>query len=137
MINGDISNETPPRIIVMMDVVAEVTFEESRKGLRKIVTPKVKWKKENLSHLWSISYKFGLAIELAGIAEEGWTEDLLSSMMDKLDNRGGNPFNYSWVYDDLQELIDELPYKSNFKGIIANPGTVARFGSWGIEIQNI
>lgn len=136
MINGDISNETPPRVIVMMDVVAEVTIEESRKGLRKVSTPKVKWNKEALSHLWALSYKFGLALELAGIAEYGWTEELLEKMMDKLDNRGGNPFNYSWLYEDLQELIDELPYKANFKGVIANPGTVARFGSWGIEIQN-
>ena len=137
MINGDISNATPPRIIVMIDVVAEVTFEEIRKGLRKIRVPKAKWRKENLSHLWNVSYKFGLAIELAATEEDGWDNDTLTKLMDKLDNRGGNPFNYHYVYEDLQEIIDELPYKANFKGIIADPGTVAKFGSWGIEIQNI
>ena len=137
MINGDISNATPPRIIVMIDVVAEVTFEEIRKGLRKIQVPKAKWRKENLSHLWNVSYKFGLSIELAAIKEDGWDDGALTTMMDKLDNRGGNPFNYHYVYEDLQEIIDELPYKANFKGIIADPGTVAKFGSWGIEIQNI
>lgn len=137
MINGDISNATPPRIVVLVDVVAEVTFEEARKGLRKIKIPKVKWRKENLSHLWNVSYKFGLSIELAATEEDGWDDDTLTKMMDKLDNRGGNPFNYHYVYENLQEIIDELPYKANFKGIIADPGTVARFGSWGIEIQNI
>jgi hypothetical protein len=137
LINGDISNETPPRIVVLIDVVAEVTLEETRKGLKKVINPKVKWKKENLSHLWNISYKYGLALELAATADENWNDALLEAMMIKLDNRGGNPFNYSYLYDDLQELIDELPYKANFKGVIANPGTVARFGSWGIEIQNI
>jgi hypothetical protein len=121
----------------MVDVVAEVTFSEERKGLRKVQVPKTKWIKENLKHLWDISYKYGLSLELAATEDLGWTEGSLSKMMDKLDNRGGNPFNYSYLYDDLQELIDELPYKANFKGVIANPGTVARFGSWGIEIQNI
>jgi hypothetical protein len=121
----------------MVDVVAEVTFTEQRKGLRKIQVPKVKWIKENLKHLWDISYKFGLSLELAGIEDAGWTSSELDKLMDKLDNRGGNPFNYSYLYEDFQELIDELPYKANFKGVIANPGTVARFGSWGIEIQNI
>lgn len=137
MINGDISNATPPRIVVLIGVVAEVTFEDERKGLRKVKVPKVKWRKENLNHLWNLSYKFGLSVELAAIAEDGWTEDMLSKMMDKLDNRGGNPFNYHYLYDDLQELVDELPYKANFKGIVAEPGTVARFGSWGIELYNL
>ena len=137
MINGDISNATPPRIIVMIDGVAEVTFSEVRKGLRKVKVPKAKWRKENLSHLWNVSYKFGLSIELAATEEDGWDDDTLTSLMDKLDNRGGNPFNYHYVYEDIQEIIDELPYKANFKGIVADPGTVAKFGSWGIEIQNI
>jgi hypothetical protein len=136
LINGDISNATPPRIIVLIGVVAEVTFEEQRKGLRRIKVPKVTWRKENLSYLWNVSYKFGLSVELAALAEDGWTESMLGSMMDKLDNRGGNPFNYYYLYENTQELVDELPYKTNFKGIIAEPGTVAKFGSWGIELQN-
>lgn len=137
MINGDISNETPPRIIVMVETVADVTFTEARKGLRKTKVPKVKWRKENLSLLWNTAYKYGLSVELAATEEDGWTSDLLSEMMDKLDNRGGNPFNYYYVYEDIQELVDELPYKANFKGIIDNPGRVMRFGSWGIELQNL
>lgn len=137
MINGDISNATPPRIIVMIEVVAEVTFEEQRKGLRKIKTPKVKWRKENLSLLWNLAYKYGLSVELAATEEAGWNDDMLTKMMDKLDNRGGNPFNYSYVYEDVQEIVSELPYKANFKGIVDVPGGVARFGSWGIEIQNL
>ena len=121
----------------MIDAVADITFEEARKGLRKTVTPKVKWRKESLSHLWNMAYKYGLSVELAGTEEDGWTDTLLSNMMDKLDNRGGNPFNYYYVYEDIQEIVDELPYKANFKGIIDNPGRVARFGSWGIELQNL
>jgi len=137
LINGDISNATPPRIVVMVDVVAEVTFAEERKGLRKTKVPKAKWRKENLSHLWNLAYKFGLSVELAATEEDGWTDEMLSGMMDKLDNRGGNPFNYYYVYESIQEVVEELPYKANFKGIVDVPGRVARFGSWGIEIQNL
>lgn len=133
MINGDISNETPPRLVVTMDVVAEQVSEE--KKLFQKTKFKVKWRKENLSQLWNISYKYGLSLELAGMESEGWTEDALSDLMDKLDNRGGNPFNYYQVYEDLQELIDELPYKTNFKGVVSE--TPARFGSWGINLQNL
>jgi hypothetical protein len=121
----------------MIEVVAEVTFEEERKGLRKVKTPKVKWRKENLSLLWNLANKFGLSVELAATEAAGWTDTLLTKQMDKLDNRGGNPFNYSYVYEDVQEVISELPYKANFKGIVDVPGGVARFGSWGVEIQNL
>jgi hypothetical protein len=117
--------------------VAEVTFEETRKGLRKIVTPKVKWTKENLSYLWNVSFKYGLSVELAATEDEGWTDELLSKMMDKLDNRGGNPFNYYYVYEDLAELVGELPYKANFKGVVAPREKAAIFGSWGIELLNL
>lgn len=133
MIKGDISAETPPRLVVTMDVVAEQVSEE--KKLFKKPTRKVKWRKENLKHLWDVSYKYGLALELAGLEEEGWDDESLETLMSKLDNRGGNPFNYYQVYENLQELIDELPYKANFKGVISE--TPARFGSWGINIYNL
>ena len=121
----------------MIGAVAEVTFEETRKGLKKVRTPKVTWRKENLKVLWDRALKYGLSIELAAVGDDGWTVKMLEDIMDKLDNRGGNPFNYYYVYLDLQEVIDELPYKANLKGIVDVPGRVARFGSWGIEIQNL
>lgn len=133
MINGDISNETPPRIIVVVDVVAEITLGD--KKLFKKQDFKVKWKKEILKGLWDFSFRYGISMELAGIEEDGWTDDMLSDLMGKLDNRGGNPFNYYYVYDDVQELVDELPYKANFKGVVDLPNRILRYGSWGIDIK--
>lgn len=135
MLNGDISNETTPRIVVMLEAIADVTYEESRKGFRKKLKPSAKWKKAELKQLWMFTDRFGLSVELAATADAGWTDSDLEKLMDKLDNRGGNPFNYFYLYDDVQELVDELPYKPNFKGVIAPVGQVARFGSWGIELQ--
>lgn len=138
MLNGDISNETSPRIIVVVDVVANTYIKETRKLMR--TEPERVFSGLNnpaLSHLWNISSKFGLSVELAGFANELWTEELLDKIMDKLERRGGNPFNYSELYTDIDDFIGELPYRNNLKGVIDLRERVARYGSAGIELENL
>jgi len=138
MKGGDISNETPPRIIVLIDVVAESEIEETRKFLKSSTSRKVsKLNNLSLSQLWILANKFGLSVELAGFETEDWTQEHLDSIMDRLDRRGGNPFNYAELYANIDDFISELPYRSNLKGVIDLPGRVARYGSWGIELQNL
>lgn len=145
MIGGDISNSTPPRIIVVVDVVVEsiVVIDDDTPALKKLFSKapnpkkKVKWNNMALAHLWKVADKFGLAVELAGYEDEGWTQHDLDVLINKLDARGGNPFNYAQTYESFHELVEELPYRGNLKGIIDQPGGVARYGSWGIELQNI
>jgi hypothetical protein len=138
MMGGDISNETPPRIVVIIDVVADSQLEEAK--ILKIKRPKRTFttlKKENLSKLWMITNNYGLSTQLAGFQDEYWDESEIQRLMDKLDNRGGNPFNYSEVYQNVQDLVDELPYLPNLKGVVDIRERVARYGSWGIELQNL
>lgn len=138
MIKGDISNETSPRIIVVIDVVANSEIEDGRKLLRAVSERKVKSLNHlALSHLWNISDKFGLSVELAGFESELWTQEHLDKFMDKLDRRGGNPFNYAELYSDIDDFIGELPYRSNLKGVVDLQQRVARYGSWGIELDNL
>ena len=145
MMNGDISNATPPRIIVVVDAVVEFVtiLEDDTSALRKLFTKtpaqakKVKWNNTALSHLWRVADNFGLSVELAAFADDGWVEADLTKVMDKLDARGGNPFNYSQVYDDFHELVGELPYRGNLKGVIDAPGRAARYGSWGLELYSL
>lgn len=145
MINGDISNDTPPRIIVVVDVVVDsiTVVEDEVPALKKLFAKapnperRVKWNATALSHLWKVADSYGLSVELAGYENEGWTERDLTVLMNKLDARGGNPFNYAQVYADFHELVDELPYRANLKAVIDRPGGVARYGSWGLEFQNI
>ena len=136
MINGDISNDSPPRIIVTSEVVCDVYSEDTGRFIKK-TERKIKFKKEQLSHLWNIQFNYGLVVELAGFAEDGWTQTELDTLMEKLDNRGGNPFAYANLYDDWKELRDDLPYRPNLKGIVDTQGGVARFGSWGVELNNL
>lgn len=138
MLGGDISNETSPRIIVVVDVVANSFIQDTRK-LMRTAQERVFSSLNNpaLSHLWNISSKFGLAVELAGFENELWTEELLDKIMDKLERRGGNPFNYSELYTDIDDFISELPYRSNLKGVIDLRERVARYGSIGLELENL
>jgi hypothetical protein len=138
MKGGDISNETPPRIIVVIDVVAESEIEETRKFLRSSIGRKVtKLNNQALSQLWILANRYGLSVELAGFETENWTQEHLDAVMDRLDRRGGNPFNYSELYTDIDDFISELPYRNNLKGVIDLQSRVARYGSWGIELQNL
>lgn len=138
MINGDISNETSPRIIVVIDVVANSEIFEEKKILRTIVERKVvSLNNVALSELWTVSNKYGLSVELAGFANEMWTQGHLDSFMERLERRGGNPFNYAELYSDINEFISELPYRTNLKGVVDLRERIARYGSWGIELNNL
>lgn len=138
MLGGDISNETSPRIIVVVDVVVNSYVKDTRKLMRN-GQERVFSSLNNppLSHLWNIATKFGLSVELAAFENELWTEELLDKIMDKLERRGGNPFNYSELYTDINDFISELPYRSNLKGVIDLRERVARYGSAGIELDNL
>jgi hypothetical protein len=138
LINGDISNETSPRIIVVIDVVANSEIFEEKKILRTIVERKVvSLNNVALSELWTVSNKYGLSVELAGFADELWTQEHLDSFMERLERRGGNPFNYAELYSDINEFISELPYRTNLKGVVDLRERIARYGSWGIELNNL
>ena len=138
MKGGDISNETPPRIIVVIDVVAESEIEETRKFLKSSVGRKVtKLNNQAGSQLWILANRYGLSVELAGFENDSWTQEHLDAVMDKLDRRGGNPFNYAELYIDIDDFISELPYRNNLKGVVDLRERVARYGSWGIELENL
>jgi hypothetical protein len=139
MINGDISNETPPRIIVTIDVVVQSDVKETKPLFGKPTTTKtiVGLNNAQLSKLWNASFNYGLAIELAAFSADGWAEADVNKLMTRLDNRGGNPFNYAELYDSFQDLVGELPYRPNLKAVIDLPNQVARYGSWGLELNNL
>ena len=138
MQNGDISNETSPRIIVSVDVVAVSEIVTTKKLFGTTTERKVlRLNNPALSHLWNRASKYGLSVELAGFESDLWTQEHLDAVMDKLERRGGNPFNYAEVYVDIEDFISDLPYRNNLKGVIDLQERVARYGSWGIEIDNL
>jgi hypothetical protein len=90
-----------------------------------------------ISHLWNLATKFGLSVELAGFEDAYWTQQMMDDFMERMERRGSNPFNYSELYATITDLIDELPYRPNLRGVVDVPGRVARYGSYGVELQNL
>lgn len=139
MMNGDISNETPPRIIVVIDVAVESDINEERRLLlgNKLTRRVLGLNNPVLSMLWNKSYQYGLAIELAAFEDDLWTQDHIDKLMDRLDNRGGNPFNYAELYPSISDFVGELPYRANLKGVIDIPERLLRYGSWGLDLNGL
>lgn len=138
MKGGDISNLSSPQLVVFAEVVCELVDEKSTKLLSRKITKRLGV--INALHanaLWNLGNNYGVSIELAGYGSEGWTEDLLEALMERLDRRVVNPFNYTGLYEDPAEFLSMLPYRANLRGVVDVPTRVARYGSAGVEIQNL
>lgn len=138
MKNGDISNVSSPQVICLTDVVVEL-IEEGAKGFlsRKTSFKVGNVELQNTNKLWLLSNNYGISLELAGFASEGWSEELLDKAFEKLERRVVNPFNYWQLYEDVEELVGTLPYRANLRGVVDVPGRVARYGSAGVELNNL
>ena len=138
MKNGDISNVSSPQVICLTDVVVELTEEGTKGFLSRKTSFKVgNIELQNTNRLWLLSNNYGISLELAGFASEGWSEELLDKAFEKLERRVVNPFNYWQLYEDVEELVGTLPYRANLRGVVDVPGRVARYGSAGVELNNL
>jgi hypothetical protein len=138
MIKGDISNIPSPRLIVTADVIANTEIETERKFLRNNVTRRlVGLNNLVLSELWRKSMAFGLTIELIAFADEGWTQEMLDKIVDRLERRGSSPINFFEIYDNVQELVDDLPYRYNLQGIVDIPERALRYGSYAVSLNSL
>jgi hypothetical protein len=138
MKNGDISNVSSPQVVCVTDLVIGLAEVETKTFLSKKISFKIgKIDAQNANKLWIMSNKYEISLELAGFASEGWTEELLDKAFDTLERRVVNPFNYWQLYEDVDELVAGLPYRPNLKAVLDIPNRVARYGSAGVQIDNI
>lgn len=123
----------------MIDGVATITKQTTRKGFfgKENNTFDVEFDLAKLSQLWNASNKFGLGVELVAYGEDGWSQTDLDALLDKLDRRGLNPFNYAEVYETIYEFLSFLPYRPNLQGVIDRPDRILRYGSYGINIDTL
>ena len=138
MKGGDISNVSSPQVIATTTLVVSLKEVEERKILSRKVTHVI----DDIdmlaaNKLWTLANNYGISLELAGFADQGWTEELLDKAFEKLERRVVNPFNYWELYDSVDELVGTLPYRANLRAVIDAPGQVARYGSAGVELDNL
>ena len=132
MRGGDISNESPPRLYVVLDVVGEDNSHEDRKLLRKTFTLDVKWNLRALNHLWNTRDRLGLITTLLVYGDRNG-----QLYIDDLESRGINPFNYVETYESVDTFLGDAPYFFNVVGVVDLPSRVGRYGSLGIELDRL
>lgn len=132
MIRGDLSNEVPPRVLVTLDAV---TIPEVQVTKVLGIIPKVhntfRWDVQFLAYLWHWTGRNGANLELAVIGDEYDPAEV----EDSLDAYGTNPFRWVTAYESVQQIVDQLPYRMDLIGVVDTPERMARYGTWGIELE--
>jgi hypothetical protein len=131
MKGGDISNEIPLRVAVAVDCILD-----RRPVIKKVLgipvfSEESTYSRQSLALFWRFAEKFGYRLELVGF---GYTQKEMDEVLEDLDNLGTNPFNYALAYPVVADLIAELPYRPELKGVVDIPSRALRYGSKFIDV---
>ena len=134
MRGGDISNEVPQRVVVTLDCILD-----RRPTVKKVLGIPVfneesTYNRQSLSLFWRFAEKHGYSLELVGF---GYTKKEMKGVLEDLDNLGTNPFNYANAYPVVADLIAELPYRPELKGVVDIPSRGLRYGSKYLEMGRL
>lgn len=135
MRNGDISNELPKRILVTTDVILDMyVMTKTKFKFFKIPTVTKKLKREIASYLYLVTTRREITLELISFDLD---EEQLYDVMEWLDVIGTNPFRYHSVYDSIDELVKQLPYRPEIIGVLDKPQNLLRYGHWGMDLGSL
>lgn len=134
MKNGDISNEVPLRVVVILDCVLD-----RKPTVKKVLGIPVfgeesQYNRQSLSLFWRFAAKYGYSLELVGF---GYTKKEMEEVFEDLNNLGTNPFNYVNSYKSVADLVGELPYRPELKGVVDIPSRGLRYGSKYLDMGRL
>ena len=134
MRGGDISNEVPQRVAVTLDCILD-----KRPSVKKVLgipvfSEESTYNRQSLSLFWRFAEKHGYSLELIGF---GYTKKEMKEVLEDLDNLGTNPFNYAHSYPVVADLVAELPYRPELKGVVDIPSRGLRYGSKYLEMGKL
>jgi hypothetical protein len=134
MRNGDISNEVPQRVVVTLDCILD-----RKPTVKKVLGIPVfgeesHYNRQSLSLFWRFAEKYGYTLELVGF---GYTKKEMEEVLEDLNNLGTNPFNYANRYNSVADLVGELPYRPELKGVVDIPSRGGRYGSKYLEMGRL
>jgi hypothetical protein len=133
VLNGDISNGTPSRIIVTYDYITrEVPVPKKILGVVVGTSHTREIDPVSLSALSRLSAKVDVRLELAVFhADDVKADEILAD----LDRRSWQPFNYARGYESAMELVSVLPYRPEVLGVIDVADRAAGYGTYAISLD--
>lgn len=135
MYKGDISNVVPKRLLVTYEALTEeVVTQKKFLGLTTGVATRRKFHRPTLNRLWRYTDAVSVRIEMVNF---GVDEEEAERRLDQLDAFGTNPVNYSVVYESIQDLLDDIPYRPEVVGVMDIPENQARYGLIGIGLDHL
>ena len=135
MLKGDISNELPKRVIVVIDTFLDVEVSVKKQFKVIPVTKRTEtFNRSILSRLYVFSQRVGYTLELVSFNS---TEEQLEVVTEKLDKMGTNPFRYFTAYTAIDHLVNELPYRPEVIGVLDLPTRLLRYGHWGMDFSQL
>lgn len=134
MKGGDISNEIPLRVAVTLDCILNRTPTLKKVFGVPITGEEVTYDRQALSYFWRFADKYSYTLELVGF---GYSQKEMKEVLEDLDNLGTNPFNYANAYNVVADLVAELPYRPELKGVVDIPSRGLRYGSKFIDMGRL
>jgi hypothetical protein len=131
MRGGDISNETPMRVVVTLDCILD-----RRPTFKKVLGVAVSgeettYNRQSLSLFWRFAEVSSYKLELVGY---GFSQKEMDEVLEDLDNLGTNPFNYAKAYRVPADLVAELPYRPELKHVVDIAERGMRYGRWFLDM---
>ena len=132
---GDIDNGSPLRLLVTYEVVTE-EFVAPRRRIGIVVGTETRrrFDRVSLNRLWRYTERTPVRVELVNF---GVPQSEADDRLRALDAFGMSSVNYSTAYEDLQELVEGLPYRPDVMGVVDVPENQARYGSMGMGLQHL
>lgn len=131
MRGGDISNEVPLRVIVTLDCILDRSPTVKKVLGVPVFGEETNYNRQSLSLFWRFAEKHGYRLELVGF---GYSKKEMEEVFEDLDNLGTNPFNYVNRYNSVADLVAELPYRPELRGVVDIPSRGLRYGSKFLDV---
>jgi hypothetical protein len=130
MYKGDISNETPKRVLVNADILLIKSTTVSKKfKVIPVKTTNVGYDKFLLNKFYVYTTRAGVTLELISFDFSG---DELERVYNDIERAGTNPFRYYTHYSSPKKLVADLPYRPEVVGVI-DPEHQLMYGKWGLD----
>ena len=135
MERGDISNESPPRVLVHLDVVVQRKPEISKVlGIIPVMKMIQSYDPMALNRLWLFTSRNSVNLELFDV---GCSKEDMDQVYEEIDSAGTNPFRWVSAHRSNQTLVSSLAYRPEVIGVVDIPERAFRYGSKYFDLERV